>query len=44
MPADQGDWFDDDQSAAPVEEADELGQDETISSSRWRGFFLALLE
>jgi hypothetical protein len=31
MPADQGGWFDDDQSAAPVEEAGELGHRESIS-------------
>ena len=44
MPADQGRWFNNYQSTAPVEEVGKLGQDEPISSSRWGGFFLALLK
>lgn len=41
MPADQRGWFDDDQCAAPVEEASELGQYESIRSRGWPSFFLA---
>jgi hypothetical protein len=44
MPADQSSWFDDDQSAAPIEEASELGKGEAIRSCRRLGSFLAFLK
>jgi hypothetical protein len=43
MPADQSSWFDNDQSAAPIEEASELGKGQAIRSCRRLGSFLAFL-
>jgi hypothetical protein len=44
MPADQSSWFDDDQGAAPIEEANELGKDEAIRSGCRPGSFLTFLK
>jgi hypothetical protein len=44
MPANQSGWFDDHQSAAPVEEASDLGKDEAIRSCCRPGSLVTFLE